>query len=416
MTDLSESLRCRGMRDLLPEEMARFRRVEEVFATACRQWGYQEVRTPTIEYLHLFTAAGTLSPQMLSRVYSFLDWDGWSGERVVLRPDATIPTARLYAERLDAGRVAKLFYVQNVFRFAAGEESREDWQCGVELIGDTGTRGDAELTLLGTEVLEALGVADVEVLLSHAGLVRAVLARAGFPPEEQAALYERILDGDLTVLDELEGRQRRLKAPLRLLFEVQGSGSGYLANLRGSLQPAIPELAEPLEQLTLVTETLAEAGRRCRIQAALARSFEYYSGSVFSFLAGGQRVGGGGRYDELIGLVSGRSVPASGFELDVGPLSRLLPEPAEAENAGPVVVVRAQRADPEDLARAYASARALRERGLRAGVALGSGEGGDWELRVGGDPPYALRAAGSRKARRLSDLEGVLAVLEGSSG
>jgi len=414
MADLPESLRCRGMRDLLPEEMARFRRVEEVFATTCQQWGYQEVRTPAIEYLHLFTAAGTLSPQMLSRVYSFLDWDGWSGERVVLRPDATIPTARLYAEHLDSGRIAKLFYVQNVFRFAAGEESREDWQCGVELIGDTGTRGDAELTLLGTEVLEALGITEVEVVLSHAGLVRAVLARAGFSPEEQAALYDRILDGDLTVLDELEGRLHDLKAPLRLLFEVQGSGSGYLANLRGSLQPAIPELAEPLEQLTLVMETLAEAGRPCRIQAALARSFEYYSGSVFSFLAGGQRVGGGGRYDELIGLVSGRGVPASGFELDVGPLSRLLPEPLKAEHAAPVVVVRAERGTARDLARAYASARALRERGLRAGVALDSGEGGDWELCVGEDPPYTLRAAGSRKARHLSDLEGVLAVLEGS--
>ncbi|GAG32231.1 unnamed protein product, partial [marine sediment metagenome] len=69
---VEESPRCRGMRDLLPADMARFRRVEEVFRTACLAWGYQEVRTPTIEHLHLFTAAGTLSPQMLGRVYSFL--------------------------------------------------------------------------------------------------------------------------------------------------------------------------------------------------------------------------------------------------------------------------------------------------------------------------------------------------------
>ena len=55
---------------------------------------------PLIEPLHLFTSAGTLSPQTLDRVYSFLDWDGWSGERVVLRPDSTIPAARLYAEHL----------------------------------------------------------------------------------------------------------------------------------------------------------------------------------------------------------------------------------------------------------------------------------------------------------------------------
>ena len=136
------------MRDLLPEEMARFRQVEEVFVGTCRRWGYREVRTPVIEHLHLFTAAGTLSPQMLSRVYSFLDWDGWSGERVVLWPDATIPTARLYAEHLEARSTARLFYVQNVFRFAWGDESREDWQCGVEMIGDEQWNVEEELAVV----------------------------------------------------------------------------------------------------------------------------------------------------------------------------------------------------------------------------------------------------------------------------
>lgn len=401
MAEVSESLRCRGMRDLLPEEMERFRQVEQVFAAACRQWGYREVRTPTIEYLHLFTAAGTLSPQMLNRVYSFLDWDGWSGERVVLRPDATIPTARLYAERLDAGRIARLFYVQNVFRFAAGDESREDWQCGVELIGDTGTAGDVELVLLATEVLKAVGLPQVEVLLSHADLVRAVMARAGYSEEEQGALYDRILDGDLAVAGELEARLPEVKAPLRLLFEVQGSGSGYLANLRGALLPAVPELAKPLDELTLIADVLAGAGRACRIQAALARSFEYYSGPVFSFRSGGQRIGGGGRYDRLIALVSGRDVPASGFALDVGPLSRLAAEPA-AEGAAPLVLVRAGQ-ETEGLVRAYAAARTLRQGGLRARVSLEPAEAGDWELSVLKGSGYELRQAGSPDAVRLAE-------------
>ena len=148
MPEETDSLRCPGMRDLLPQQMDRYRRVEDDFARVCASWGYAEVRTPAIEYLHLFTAAGTLSPQMLGRVYSFLDWDGWSGERVVLRPDATIPAARLYVENLPPGAPARFFYVQNVFRFTAGDESREDWQCGVELIGDPSPTGDVELVLL----------------------------------------------------------------------------------------------------------------------------------------------------------------------------------------------------------------------------------------------------------------------------
>ncbi len=117
---MEDSMRPPGMRDILPDDMERFRRIESAFRTACLGWGYREVRTPTIERLHLFTAAGTLSPQMLDRVYSFLDWDGWSGERVVLRPDSTIPVARLYVEKLNDTEIAKLFYVQNVLRFSEG--------------------------------------------------------------------------------------------------------------------------------------------------------------------------------------------------------------------------------------------------------------------------------------------------------
>src|SRR5579885_894233 len=120
MTFAPETLLCRGMRDLLPDELARIRRLESAFRAVCAAWGYREVRTPTLEHLYLFTSSGTLSPQLLGRVYSFLDWDGWTGERVVLRPDATIPVARFYREVLGSG-IAKLAYVANIFRFVEGD-------------------------------------------------------------------------------------------------------------------------------------------------------------------------------------------------------------------------------------------------------------------------------------------------------
>src|SRR5919199_1586827 len=131
------------MRDLLPHDMARFRRIERAFRDELLSWGYEEIRTPTIEHLHLFTSAGTLSPQLLGRVYSFLDWDGWTGERVVLRPDATIPVARLFREKLRKAPT-KLAYVTNIFRFAQANEPREVWQCGAELIGESWPHGDLE--------------------------------------------------------------------------------------------------------------------------------------------------------------------------------------------------------------------------------------------------------------------------------
>ncbi|MBM4416361.1 MAG: hypothetical protein FJ035_09040, partial [Chloroflexi bacterium] len=136
--------RSRGMSDLGPAEMRAFRRVERCFLEALEARGYAEIRTPTVEPLHLYTATGALSPQLLDRVYSFLDWDGWSGERVVLRPDATVPAARWYEQRWQSTEPARLCYVQPVFRFVA-EGAREQWQCGAELFGLAAPEGDGEL-------------------------------------------------------------------------------------------------------------------------------------------------------------------------------------------------------------------------------------------------------------------------------
>jgi histidyl-tRNA synthetase len=394
MPEIVDSLRCRGMRDLLPPEMARFRRVEEAFLRTCRSWGYEEVRTPTIEYLHLFTAAGTLSPQTLHRVYSFLDWDGWSGERVVLRPEGTIPAARLYTEHLDGGRTARLCYVQNVFSFATDDEPREAWQCGVELIGPTGLRGDIELVLLGLEVLQQLGLEQAEVVLSHAGLVRAVLAKTGLPPEEQVRLYDRLLDGDLSVLEEIESRLPDLGAPLRLLFDVPGVGAGYLANVRASLLPALPGLQEPLDQLEALCAALEGLGQRYRIQAALARRFEYYSGPVFRFLVGGTTVGGGGRYDGLLELIGGRAVPASGFALQVGALAEFIAG-AEQEVAMPILV-RPEDEGAEALTQALRVAQGLRAREIVARLAT-AGETGEREVLVSSEGTLTVRIAGEER-------------------
>ncbi len=168
------------MRDLFPEDMAKFRLISELFRDACLKWGYEEVRTPTLEYLHLFTSAGTLTPGMLGKVYSFLDWDGWSGERVVLRPDATIPVARLYSESMADIELAKLFYIVNTFIFEAeGKKNRERWQLGAELIGMGSPMADVELISLSMEILKRLGFDKVGLKLSHAGLTRGILQKLG---------------------------------------------------------------------------------------------------------------------------------------------------------------------------------------------------------------------------------------------
>lgn len=400
--------RSRGMQDLLPDEMERLRAVEDAFRATCRAWGYREVRTPTIEPLHLFTSAGTLSPQTLDRVYSFLDWDGWSGERVVLRPDSTIPAARLYAEHLDGGRVAKLAYSQNVFRFTDDGSSREEWQCGVELIGDTGRAGDVELVSMALQVLAAAGVRESVVRLSHAGIVRAVLAGAGMGFDEQLAAYDRLLDGDMTVVDEVEGRIPELNAPLRMLFEIEGEGSAYIENLRGPLTDGVPGLKAPLDELEAVVTALEGLGVRPRIRPALARSFEYYSGMIVRIEAGGQRIVAGGRYDELLGLVGGKRVPASGFALYVSPLLEMLRAPSHP--AAVRIALEAGTEDAASFAVVYEAADRLREAGMQVETIEGMHTMPDYRIVCRAETPrFSMqRDGGSQTFERIEDLVATL--------
>ena len=322
--------RSRGMRDLGPERMRRFRRVEARFLDVASAAGYREIRTPTVEPLHLFTGAGALSPQLLDRVYSFLDWDGWSGERVVLRPDSTLPAVRWFDGRADApsagsGAAARLCYVQPVYRFSAGDEPRELWQCGVELFGLAAPGGDAELLGLARGLLAALGLGEPRFELAHAGLLRAALAGAGLDAAEQIAVSERLLAGDEAVVRELAAARPERAGGLRLLLGVRGRGEGYLDNAGAALRDELPEAAAPLAELRAAARALAGAGSAFELVPATAANFEYYTGLTFRAFAAGEPCLAGGRYDRLAEAVGGRPAPASGFAADLLRLADLAP-------------------------------------------------------------------------------------------
>lgn len=325
---LDDGLRSRGMRDLGPEAMRRFRAAERVFLNVAGARRYQEIRTPTIEPLHLFTATSALSPQLLDRVYSFLDWDGWSGERVVLRPDGTVPAARWYEQRWQTAEPARLCYVQQVYRFEAGEGERERWQCGVELFGLPALEADAELLLLARDLLVAIGGRELCFELSHAGLIRAVLEAAGLDPAERAEVNERLLNADperaLAVAAELAARFPAGSAALRLLCSVDGTGAGYLQNLRAALLPVVPTIATALDELQAAAAALDAAGNAYRLVPTTASNIEYYTGLTFRLLADGTECMSGGRYDGLGEAIGGRAVPASGFGADLLRLAAIL--------------------------------------------------------------------------------------------
>ncbi|HEX7476087.1 MAG TPA: ATP phosphoribosyltransferase regulatory subunit [Dehalococcoidales bacterium] len=401
--------KCKGMRDLFPPDMEKFRLINQIFHDSCSNWGYKEVRTPTLEYLHLFTSAGMLTPGMLNKVYSFLDWDGWSGERVVLRPDATIPVARLYIESLADKELSKLFYIVNTFIFEeTGKKNREKWQAGAELIGMGSPLADVELIILAIEVLRRLGIENVELRLSHAGLTRGVLQKLGMNPEEQTRVFDRLLDGDATVLAQIKAE----KPELEPLLALQGKSAGFIRNLASSLALDLPEFKPQIDDFVFIAGTLKSLGYDFQIDMASVRGFEYYTGVIFQLFVDDDKVGGGGRYDALIPAMGGQNAPASGFALYVDLLMQLVQ--AEVTKPAPATVIEVKMEEGA-YPLGFGIADRLREVGLIVKLHLGGkGPAGvDWKLDIHKRRPnFALTDVLKGKKYELNTSEEVLEKLE----
>ncbi|MFC1908433.1 ATP phosphoribosyltransferase regulatory subunit [Chloroflexota bacterium] len=408
--------RCKGTRDLSPGEMSVFRLIEGMFRESCRQWGYEEVKTPTLEYLNLFTSAGTLTSGMLGKVYSFLDWDGWSGERVVLRPDGTIPIARLYIDSMADRGLAKLFYVTNIFIFEeTGKETRERWQCGAEIIGKGSPVSDAELISLSRQVLEKLGLKDTVLRLSHAGLVKALLARLGLSPEEQTRVFDQILDGDVKVLDKVRTESPEMESALLPLLNLKGQSSGFLKNLKGLAAQHLPDMEPYLDDFINTVNILEAMGLDYQIDIASGAGFEYYTGIVFQFFIGEEKVGGGGRYDDLIPAMGGRDIPASGFALYLDRLMNLVKPEMISGLALHRVLVRVNQGETGALQKAFTVAESLRRAGYVAEIDLGSQEpaGLKWILDVrSAAPRFTLEDRVKSGSFEVKTIEEVLSLLE----
>jgi histidyl-tRNA synthetase len=376
------SQKCKGARDLLPKDIEAFRYIDDVFRKSCLSWGYQEVRTPTLEYMHLFTAAGTLTPNMLSKVYSFLDWDGWSGERVVLRPDGTIPVARLYIENLPQNETARLFYVTNVFAFEeTGKENRERWQCGVELIGSDKLASDIELILLAVGIIRQLCISNVQILLSHAGVLNALLKELKLSPDEEVKLLDRILDGNWQALTEAKPKDTEISRLISLFLDLRGKTSGFLENLKA--MPQLPiKLKTALANFAEIAGLLDTLDCRYQIDITSTRGFEYYTGLCFQLSAKGCKIGSGGRYDNLIPLIGGKKTPACGFALYVEPLSDLI-QPKAKQTTAPKILVRCDAKTVDAIRLSFELAAALRGAGYVAELDFnGRQTSGRWVIAV----------------------------------
>jgi histidyl-tRNA synthetase len=416
------------MRDVLPHEYAAQASVAARLEAVLGGYGYQPTDLPIIEHRDLYLRK--LGEELVGKVYEF----SFSGRELALRPEWTASVLRSYVGHMqDQPLPLRLRYAGPVFRNERPQRGtyRQFTQVGVELIGGTTPRADAECIALACEGLRAAGVPAVRVRVGHIGLIRAVLAELGLAERTQGllawslekmreqgvdavralleagqtpapidrALIEGMDDAQAEALllhamreigvnlrfgtrppEQIVGRlvrklrredpQPRVERALALLER--------LCHIHGPPAQMLPAAAALLDEYGLPTGALdelrailalAEAhgvpADQLELDLGLGRGLHYYTGVIFEIYApDGMQICGGGRYDELVTALGGRShTPAVGFAYGLERVVAASSLSAERPHADEVLVVAA---DDESYPYALRVAAELRARGYVA--------------------------------------------------
>jgi ATP phosphoribosyltransferase regulatory subunit len=315
----------------MPAEMQELRRLELALADAFERFGYGEVATPTIEY-HDVLARGDIKGAPAA--YRFFDEHG---ELLAMRSDMTIPIARLVAGRLATDEPPfRFFYLGNAYRAVRPQrgQMREFMQAGVELIGADAPDGTAEVVEVLVTALDAAGLSRAVIGLGDADLFRHLLADVGIDPGVRDEILDRLAAHDLVGIEEtvggFQGIAARDRETLQRIPTLRG-GREVLDVARDVGGDAVERATSRL-QATFDALAARGIGDRVQLDLGLLRDLGYYTGAILEVYdpALGHILGGGGRYDELMGRF-GRDLPAAGFALY---LERLHIAQAEEERLG----------------------------------------------------------------------------------
>ncbi len=300
-----------GTRDVLPDEMREVRLITETLRGVFEGSGYGELYTPALEYESVLARADTVEAMPTYRLFDE------SGAALALRSDMTVPIARVVATRYAQAPLPLRFcYLAHCYRGVRPQrgQPRELLQAGIELIGSPAPTGTAEALTVLCRALDATGLADYRVGLGDAALFPALMDGLGVPESDRSTLLDALGRRDFAELERHaaglglsdESRELLLSVPQRrggteILEHTPGPVADAVAGMR-----QVGELLEP------------QVAARVIFDLGLVRSIGYYTGAVFEVYdpALGVPIGGGGRYDDLLGRF-GRPLPAVGFALGV---------------------------------------------------------------------------------------------------
>ncbi|MGE5702243.1 MAG: ATP phosphoribosyltransferase regulatory subunit [Clostridia bacterium] len=322
-----------GMRDILPESLAKQRHLELALKHCIERWGYEEISTPSLEY---YDTVGLASATLADRMFKLLDKQGHT---VVLRPDMTTPIARVVSSLYkDVPFPIRLFYQANVFRAQEKEAGRnaEFFQTGVELIGNSSVDADAEAIALAVFCLQAAQVPSFKIAIGHVdfldGLLDEIVPDPALHEQFRRYLHDRDYVSYRHLVDTMEladQDRRRLHALLNLRGGKAKIAEARELTVNGKALKAvktIDSLWRALEAYGVTEHVLLDFN--------LISNLNYYTGVVFEGYAAdlGSPLVGGGRYDNLLSQF-GRPAPATGFAIKMDRLMQVtavVPESREA--------------------------------------------------------------------------------------
>jgi len=314
-----------GTRDFLPEELRRREYVIGVIREIYERHGFEPLETPAFENIEtLLGKYGEEGNKLIFKILKRGEHEASGEADLALRYDLTVPLARVVAQyQQSLPRFFRRYQIQPVWRAdrPARGRFREFYQCDIDAIGSTSPIVEADLLAAVSEVMTRLGFQDFSIRLNHRRLLVALLRAAGVPDglHETAlvAIDKQDKIGRDGVRAELVGRGVAEAAAGECIEIFEGDAG--LDRARTRLSRAEDDAGmEALKNLDAVLSLAAAAGARgLRVDTSLARGLSYYTGAIMELgvpdLAGS--LGGGGRYDNLVGMFLGRDVPACGFSL-----------------------------------------------------------------------------------------------------
>jgi len=312
----------KGVKDILPDEIARWQLIEDMARRLSLSYGYQEIRVPVFEMTELFARSIGASTDIVEKeMYTFQDRDGTS---LTLRPEATAGVVRAYIEHNLGGSAVsqKFFYLGPMFRHERPQAGRlrQFHQYGVEYFGMSSPLADVEVVSLLWRFLSGLGLPDLTLEINSLG-------DAADRPPYKAALLEFLKTREDRLCQNC--RRRMGTNPLRVL---DCKVPGCQAATEGAPRITDHLSAGSRRHFEDVQAGLRDLGIPFSLNSRLVRGLDYYTQTIFEVTSGRlgaqNAVAAGGRYDGLVEALGGASTPAVGFAVGLERVALVLPASA----------------------------------------------------------------------------------------